>query len=107
MTHVPLEQLLAKACAGDADAVGALLDYQRAELRKLAEEQLPPVVQKRIDASDLVQQTCLSVFQNIIDFDGIDPAQFNAWVRKIHERNIQNAIRDQMQAQRRAVQRET
>lgn len=107
MAELPLDQWLAQACAGDADAVGMLLDHQRLELRKLAEEQLPALVQKRIDASDLVQQTCLSVFRDIREFDGRDPAQFVAWVRKIHERNIQNAIRDQMQTQRRAAERES
>ncbi len=106
MTADPFEQRLKKACAGDADALGELLDHQRPELRRLAVEQLPPVIQKRIDASDLVQQTCLSVFRSLKDFEGIDPAQFVAWVRKIHERNIQNTIRDQLLAQRRAAVRE-
>jgi RNA polymerase sigma-70 factor, ECF subfamily len=107
MAQLPLDQWLARACTGDADAVGALLDQQRGELRKLAEEQLPALVQQRIDASDVVQQTCLSVVRDIREFDGRDPAQFVAWVRKIHERNIQNAIRDQLQAQRRDAERES
>jgi RNA polymerase sigma-70 factor (ECF subfamily) len=107
MASLPWDQWLARACSGDADAVGELLDQQRVELRKLAEEQLPALLQQRIDASDVVQQTCLSVFRDIRDFDGRDPAQFVAWVRKIHERNIQNAIRDQMQTQRRAADRES
>jgi len=106
MSQVPLNQWLAQANAGDVTAVGALLDYQRAELRRFAEEQLPPLARPRIDASDLVQQTCLSVFRSLAEFEGSDPAQFMAWVRKIHERNIKNAIRDHFLAQRRAVQRE-
>jgi RNA polymerase sigma-70 factor (ECF subfamily) len=107
MAPLPLDQCLVRACTGDADAVGQLLDQQRVELRKLAEEQLPALLQQRIDASDVVQQTCLSVFRDIREFDGRDPAQFVAWVRKIHERNIQNAIRDQLQTQRRAAERES
>lgn len=106
MSQVPLVQWLAQACAGDADAVGALLETQRAELHKLAQEQLPVVLHKRIDASDIVQQTCLSVFRSMADFEGAEPAQFIAWVKKIHERNIQNAIRDQLQTQSRSAQRE-
>jgi RNA polymerase sigma-70 factor, ECF subfamily len=103
----PLDQWLLRAQSGDGEAVDALLDLQRADLRRLAEDQMPAGLQKRIDASDLVQQTCLSVFRSLAEFEGADPAQFQAWVRKIHERNIQNAVRDQLQAQRRALQRES
>lgn len=107
MSANPVEQWLARAQAGDADAVDALLELQRSDLRRLAENQLPRGLEKRIDASDLVQQTCLSVFRSLAEFEGVDPVQFQAWVRKIHERNIQNAVRDQLQAQRRALQRES
>jgi RNA polymerase sigma-70 factor, ECF subfamily len=106
VSHDPFDQRLAQARAGDPDAVGDMLEIQRDDLRRRAEEQLPAGLQKRIDASDIVQQTCLSVFRSLAEFEGSDPAQFHAWVRKIHERNIQNAIRDQRRAQRRAVQRE-
>src|SRR5262249_39082180 len=60
----------------------------------------------RIDASDVVQQTCLSVHRQIADFAGQDPAQFAAWLRQIHERNIHNAARDQLRAAKRAINRE-
>lgn len=106
MSHETADQWLARARAGDADAAGALLDLQRDDLRRLAEEQLPAMVQQRVDASDVVQQTFLSVFRGLAEFDGTDPAQFHAWVRRIHERNIQNVVRDQLQAQRRTAERE-
>jgi RNA polymerase sigma-70 factor (ECF subfamily) len=59
-----------------------------------------------LDASDLIQQTCLSVYKQIAEFDGNDPAQFAAWLRQIHERNIRNAVRDQLHAAKRDIGRE-
>jgi RNA polymerase sigma-70 factor (ECF subfamily) len=60
----------------------------------------------RLDASDLVQQTCLSVHKQILEFEGCEPAQFVAWLRQVHERNIRNAVRDQLHTGRRAASRE-
>jgi RNA polymerase sigma-70 factor (ECF subfamily) len=98
--------LLDKARAGDADALGALLDEYHDYLQQLASQQLGRQVAARVAASDLVQQTCLSVHQRIATFEGNEAAQFVAWLRRIHERNIQNAIRDQLQTQKRAAGRE-
>lgn len=60
----------------------------------------------RFDASDLVQQTCLSVYKRIVQFDGEEPAQFAAWLRRIHERNVRNAMRDQLHSEKRDIDRE-
>jgi len=37
---------------------------------------------------------------------GEDAAQFAAWLRQIHERNIRNVVRDQLHAEKRDVSRE-
>jgi RNA polymerase sigma-70 factor (ECF subfamily) len=63
-------------------------------------------VAARIDASDVVQQTCLSIHKRIAEFEGDDAAQFVAWLRQVHERNIQNAVRDQLHTQKRAAARD-
>jgi RNA polymerase sigma-70 factor, ECF subfamily len=99
-------ELLRRAQCGDADALGQLLEYQRAELRQHADRLLDARIRARVDASDLVQQTCLSVHKQIRDFAGSDPAQFVAWVRQIHEHNVQNAIREHLHADRRAAGRD-
>lgn len=62
-------------------------------------------MQGRIDDSDVIQQTCLSVHKQFTGFGGSDPAEFVAWLRLIHERNIQNAVRDHMAVQKRSVDR--
>lgn len=94
-------ELIRRARQGDEAALGSLLAEHRDHLRQLADRALPPRLKARVDASDIVQQTCLSIFRQIAEFDGTDPAQFVAWVRKMHARNIQNVLRDQLQTQRR------
>jgi RNA polymerase sigma-70 factor, ECF subfamily len=99
-------ELLARARSGDREALGELLEQNRDYLRHLADRLLDDRVGRRIDASDVVQQTCLSVHKQIGEFVGNDAAQFGAWLRQIHERNIRNAVRDQLHAEKRAVSRE-
>lgn len=98
--------LLRRARAGDAGALGALLNDHRDYLRRLANRQLDSRLNARLDASDLVQQTCLSVHKRIEEFDGHDLPQFLAWLRQVHEHNVQNAIRDQLHAAKRQAGRE-
>jgi RNA polymerase sigma-70 factor (ECF subfamily) len=100
-----IETLVERARQGDAEALGQLLQQHRPYLRLLALRMLDARVGARIDASDVVQQTCLSVHRNIAKFDG-NQAQFLAWLRQIHERNIQNAFRDHVQLQKRSTERE-
>jgi RNA polymerase sigma-70 factor (ECF subfamily) len=60
----------------------------------------------RLDESDIVQQTCLSVFGRIEGFESDEPDQFVAWLRTIHEHNVRNVVRDHVSAQKRTVNRE-
>jgi RNA polymerase sigma-70 factor (ECF subfamily) len=98
--------LLRQARAGDSQAAGLLLEKYRPYLRIIAERLLDQNLNARLDASDLVQQTCLSVLGRLPNFDGTDEAQFIAWLRTIHEHNIQDAIRDHLHSQKRAAGRE-
>jgi RNA polymerase sigma-70 factor (ECF subfamily) len=98
---VDTADLIRQARTGDQAALGLLLQAHRAHLRQLAEHGLPDRLKSRVDASDVVQQTCLSVFRQIAGFQGSDPEQFAAWVQLIHERNIQNAVRDQLRTRKR------
>jgi RNA polymerase sigma-70 factor (ECF subfamily) len=98
--------LIERARDGDGVALGELLEKHRGFLWGLADRLLDDRAAGRIDASDLVQQTCLSVHRQIASFEGHDPAQFAAWLRQIHERNIRNAARNQLHAGKRAIDRE-
>jgi RNA polymerase sigma-70 factor (ECF subfamily) len=100
-----IQSLLTRAREGDGEALGQLLKQHRPYLKVLALRTLDARVGPRLDASDIVQQTCLSVHRKIADFEG-DASQFLAWLRRIHECNIQNAFRDHVQLQKRSVGRE-
>src|SRR5688572_28615999 len=98
--------LLLRARAGDAEAAGELLEKYRAYLKVLAARNLDSPLAARIDASDLAQQTCMSVVRQFSQFQGSDEAAFVAWLKTIHEHNIQNAIRDHLRTEKRAAGRE-
>lgn len=99
-------ELLDRARSGDRDALGELLEHHRSYLRVIAMRIIGQRLGNRLDASDIVQQTCLSVFGKIQDFVGNGADDFAAWLRTIHERNVKNALRDHVGAQKRSVTRE-
>jgi RNA polymerase sigma-70 factor, ECF subfamily len=98
--------LLSRARAGDVQAAGLLLEKYRPYLRLIAQRLLDQNLAARLDASDLVQQTCLSVLGRLPQFDGQDEAQFIAWLRTIHEHNIADAVREHLKTAKRAAGRE-
>lgn len=105
-TPTIVADLVCRARAGDAAAAGELLEKYRPYLRILAQRLLDQNLAARLDASDLVQQTCLSVLGRLPQFDGGNEGQFIAWLRAIHEHNILDAIRDHLKTAKRAAGRE-
>ena len=101
-----LAALLLSAHQGDEQALGMLLAFIRPQLTELAKRSLSDDVAARTSGSDVVQQTCLSAVRAFDRFEGNDIAQFIAWVRKLHENNIRNIIRDHTVAEKRQVSRE-
>lgn len=105
-TEPQFAELLERARDGDRDAVGRLLDGYRPWLRLLAQRQIGRKLEKRLDASDVIQQTCLSAVAKLDLFNGQTEAEFVAWLKRIHECNLQNVVRDNVLRQKRAVSRE-
>jgi RNA polymerase sigma-70 factor (ECF subfamily) len=101
-----VEGLIRRAHGGDREALGALLQRQRGSLRAIAQRKISGPLAARIDASDAVQQTCLSVYGNFEKFQGHTEGEFVAWLERIHEQNLQNLIRDHTRTQKRAIKRE-
>jgi RNA polymerase sigma-70 factor (ECF subfamily) len=99
-------ELIARARSGDRGALGALLDRYRGLLRRLANQGLNPALGRRLDASDLVQQTFLEAAENFERFRGTDEAELAAWLRRILEYNVAGAARDHLFRQKRAAGRE-
>lgn len=98
--------LLRQARHGEGAALGALLEKLRPWLRIVARGRMGSEVSARVDASDVIQQTCLSVYRKIQQFQGDDIAQFMAWVREIHLCNVRDEVRRHTVSLERAVSRE-
>jgi RNA polymerase sigma-70 factor (ECF subfamily) len=78
-----LGPLLAQACAGDQGALSGLLDKLRPYVRLLVGPRLGPVLGRKLDDSDLIQESLLRVFQRFGQFRGREVPQFLGWVGQI------------------------
>jgi RNA polymerase sigma-70 factor (ECF subfamily) len=83
----------------DQDQDQGLEDF-RPYLTLLARLRLPPQIQSKLDANDIVQQTLLEAYQARDRCQGWNRAQQAAWLRQILVRNLANAVRDLSRARR-------
>jgi RNA polymerase sigma-70 factor, ECF subfamily len=81
-------ELLQKAIAKDAAALGELLEHYRPYLQVLALRYLDKRLQSRFDASDLVQVTFMEAHRDFPNFRGSDMASFLAWLRNMLRNNV-------------------
>lgn len=94
------------AKAGNEAARGALFERFRPYLRLLAERQLGERLGRRLDPSDIVQETFLEAHRDFKRFQGSSPAELAEWLRAILDHNLAQAIRDHALAAKRAIGRE-
>ena len=74
-------ELLDHALQGDREALGRLLEAQRACLHRLAERQLEGRIAARVDASDIIQQTFLEAYRSFPQFAGRGTRELVAWLQ--------------------------
>jgi RNA polymerase sigma-70 factor, ECF subfamily len=91
---------LLAASRDDPDAVDRLLTLYRPVLKLIAEQVVGPGLQRREDASDIVQRTTLEAYAAFEDFHGTSEAEFSAWLKQILRRNVANLVRDNRAAKR-------
>src|SRR5215467_8255900 len=100
------EELLNQARAGDAPAVGRLLELYRAYLVVLARVQIGRRLQGKVDASDVVQDAFLGACRDFPQFRGTTEPEFLGWLRQILASLLANLVRHYQGTQRRDVRLE-
>src|SRR2546421_4352940 len=100
------EQLLHRAKAGEAPALGRLLELYRAYLLVLARVQIGRRLQGKVDASDLVQEAFLGACRDFPQFRGSSEKEFLGWLRQILASLLANLVRHYQGTQRRDVRLE-
>lgn len=88
-----LDELLRLGRGGDPGAVGRLLEMYRGYLKLLARLQIDRRLQGKVDASDLVQETCLHAHQGFKNFRGTSEQELLAWLRQILASRLMDLLR--------------
>lgn len=100
------QELLARATDGDAAAVNALLERHRAALRRMVDLRLDRGVQRRVDASDIVQDVLVEASRRLPEYLQGRSLPFHLWLRHIARDRLIDAYRRHRGAARRSTDRE-
>jgi RNA polymerase sigma-70 factor (ECF subfamily) len=101
-----IDRLIPRARLGDQSALSQLCACYRPYLETIAALKIGRAFERRVDASDIVQETEIDLVRGIRDFRGKSEPEFSAWLKQMLHRNIVNKVRDN-QAAIRDVRRET
>jgi RNA polymerase sigma-70 factor (ECF subfamily) len=82
MSAGPLE-LMARARAGEAEALGELCSLYRNYLRLLVRTGLGPRLRERVDLSDVIQEALVEVIRQFPQFTGQTEAALVGWLRRL------------------------
>jgi RNA polymerase sigma-70 factor (ECF subfamily) len=99
-------ELLRRAGEGDAAAVNGLLERHRAALRRVVLLRLDRGLQRRVDASDIVQDVLIEANRRLDDYLAAPNLPFHLWLRQIARDRVIDAYRRHKVAGRRSVERE-
>jgi RNA polymerase sigma-70 factor (ECF subfamily) len=100
------DRLLAAAKAGEAGAVDDLLGEFRDPLRRAVDLRLDPVLARRVDASDIVQDVLIEATLRLNDYLKKPDMSFPLWLRHLAQDRIIDTHRRHRLAQRRSLDKE-
>ncbi|MES1213228.1 MAG: sigma-70 family RNA polymerase sigma factor [Singulisphaera sp.] len=98
--------LLAEAKRANDAALGELLEQYRNYLKFLAGLELGRRMRRKVDPSDLVQETFLDAHRNFPNFAGTTEPQFSYWLRRILAANASNLLRQYLGTKARDIRLE-
>jgi len=97
--------LLERAAAGDQDALAELLQRHGPLVRTGIAHEIPARWQSVLAADDVMQQTYVDAFRDIVRFDPAAGGTFAAWLATLARRNLLDALR-MLQADKRGGNRQ-
>jgi len=100
------DELLQRACRGDAQARDELFAQYRERLRRMIAVRLNRRLAARLDPSDLVQDVLVEAHRRLADYLRERPLPFYAWLRQLAWQRVTAVHRKHLLAQRRSVKRE-
>jgi RNA polymerase sigma-70 factor (ECF subfamily) len=100
------DRLLAEARDGRAGAVDELLGQVREPLRRVIDLRLDPVLARRVDASDIVQDVLIEANRRLSEYLRSPDMPFHLWVRHLAQDRIIDTHRRHRVAQRRSLDKE-
>lgn len=108
MSNDPSEtaDLLRAAVAGDAEAVGRLLQGYRKRLRRMVQLRLDPRLQGRVDASDVLQEAYLDAMRRLAEYLREPTLPFFLWLRFLTGQKLLELRRRHLGTQARDAARE-
>src|SRR4051794_21884035 len=101
MAAGPIE-LMAKARAGETDALGELCALYRNYLRMIVRTGLGPRLRERVELSDVVQEALVEVVRQFPQFTGQSEAALVGWLRRLVGQKLADLGRYHSRAKRSA-----
>ena len=101
----PSDECVQRAIRGDNDALETLLRDVAPQVHARIAVRIRPIWQSVLDAEDILQVTYLEVFLRVRNFEPRGDGAFLAWVTRIAENNLLDAIRALKRAKRPPIER--
>lgn len=93
-------ELLALAQQGDRTSLVSLLEICAPRIRSRLETRISPALRASLDVDDVMQVTYLEAVLRIARFQGGGPSGFLAWLTRLAENNLIDAVRSLEAARR-------
>ncbi|MEN6458160.1 MAG: sigma-70 family RNA polymerase sigma factor [Thermoguttaceae bacterium] len=106
MQPVRYSSLIDGARQGNAECRDRLFELCRSYLGFVARSQIETWLRRKVDASDLVQETMLEACRDFDRFQGHSEQEWLAWLRKILNHNAADFVRRYRGTAKRAASRE-
>lgn len=100
------QQLLDLARGGDALARSRLLERHREAVRRMIAVRMDPALQRRVDASDIVQDVLIEADRRLQEYLTANKMPFQLWLRHMARDRLIDAHRRHRGAARRSLDRE-